>query len=407
MFATGTVSMPAAFIAAAAFAFAQRRRGEDTIGIFTRGMGHADVMAMCLVFILAGAFAATAKAAGAVEAMVQLSRIILPDGFQLAGVFAVSCVVSLAMGTSCGTISAIGPIAFQLACETGVSPGAMAGAVVGGAMFGDNLSVISDTTIAATRTQGVKMRDKFLANVSFALPAAAATLAIYIAMGFSQPASAAAQPAAFQLSQAMLVLPYFFVLAAALCGMDVMAILLSGTVLSAAAGVSAGTLDFASTAATVSAGAVSMSETLIVALLAGGLFALVRERGGIRAVVALAGKIVKGPATCETATCLLCAAINLFTANNTVAIVVAGPLAAEWRERFAANPKRIAGILDSTSCIVQGLIPYGAQILIAAAIAKPFAPGLDGVDIVLGGIYQPLLAAALAIWIACKARKAK
>lgn len=387
--------MPAVFIVAAAVAFALRKRGEKTLDAFAAGMGHRDVMVMCLVFILAGVFASLAKASGAVEAMVRLSHFILPERFALAGVFAISCLVSLAMGTSCGTISAVGPVAFQLAADSGVSLGAMAGAVVGGAMFGDNLSVVSDTTIAATRTQGVEMREKFLANVQFAIPAALATLAIYAFRG----GGTVAVPQSLEIPQILLVLPYVFVLLAAVAGLDVIAVLLLGSLFSAAAGIACGTLAPGEAASVASAGAVSMSETLIVALLAGGIFALVRLRGGMEAISAAARRLVRGPKTCEIAVCLLCGAVNVCTANNTVAIVVAGPVAAEWRRIAGASPRRIAGILDAASCVVQGAIPYGAQILIALGVARTFDSAFSAWGIMTNLVYQAALAVALAAWI--------
>ncbi|MBR1870288.1 MAG: Na+/H+ antiporter NhaC family protein [Kiritimatiellae bacterium] len=405
MFAAGSVSMPAAFLAAGAVALCTGREPfAERIKAFAEGMGHEDVMIMCMVFVLAGAFASAAKESGAVDAMVKVAQTLVPVRFLAAGVFVVSCAVSLAVGTSCGTIAAVGPVAFALAGAEGASLPVMAGAVVGGAMFGDNLSVISDTTIAATRTQKVAMREKFLANLKPALAAAVATGVFYLAIAPGAGAAGNAV-AAFDARDFVLIAPYIVVFAAAVAGVNVMAVLCAGTLLALAAGMACGAFGCGGAVDCVGKGIMSMTETLVVALLAGGLFALVKKRGGIGVLVDGAGRFVKSPRSCEIAACVLTGTINLFTANNTVAIVVAGPLAAEWRERTGASARRIAGLLDTASCVVQGLIPYGAQVLIATGIAKGFDASFNVFALTGSLVYPVALASAVAVWIAIGAKR--
>ena len=364
-----SVPMPVAFLVAGVTALAMRPKVplREKIDCFTAGMGESNIMLMCLIFVLAGAFAAVAKAMGAVDAAVLLTRRILPDNFILAGMFGVSCLISLAIGTSCGTIAALTPIALGLLSGLPVSPDVMLGAVIGGAMFGDNLSLISDTTIAATRTQDVAMRDKFRANLLMVLPGAAAVLVLYLFSGGAANAPAAA-PVEWQ--HVLAVLPYLAVLVCALAGWDVVMLLTGGIVLACAIGVLTGGFGCRTALDVCGKGVLGMSETLIVALLAGGLLAVIRHQGGVAFVMDRIAGSVRSAKGAELGIFALTGAVNLFTANNTVAIIIAGPLARELGGRFHCDPKRIAGILDTASCFVQGLIPYGAQILIAAGVAK-------------------------------------
>ncbi len=387
------VSMPVAFlVASAASLLIGRRSLDEKVETYARGMGEPNIMIMCLVFILAGAFATIAKGSGAVDAAVTIARACIPARLMVAGVFLVSCLISLAIGTSCGTIAAVTPIALGFAAPLQLNPALLMGAVIGGSMFGDNLSMISDTTIAATRTQNVRMKDKFLANGLIASPAALIALFLYAASG-----SAAGQVdvPAVTWQHLVLILPYVFVLVLAVMGFNVMALLFAGTVLSAAIGGILGRFAFFDALDLLGKGTLGMGETLIVALLAGGLFKSVQANGGVRWLTDKIAKVIRGPRTCELGVFLLVAAVNCFTANNTVAIVIAGPIAKECAERFKAKPIRVASVLDTASCVVQGMIPYGAQILIAMGVAKGLDMTVDSFALLRCLYYQPILALAV------------
>jgi Na+/H+ antiporter NhaC len=398
------VSMPVAFlVASAASLLIGRRRFEEKVETYARGMGEPNIMIMCLVFILAGAFATIAKGSGAVDAAVALARSCIPARLMVAGVFLVSCLVSLAIGTSCGTIAAVTPVALGFAGPLQLSPALLMGAVIGGSMFGDNLSMISDTTIAATRTQGVRMKDKFLANGLIAAPAALVALFLYAVGGAS--ATGTVHPPAVSWEHFVLVLPYVLVLALALAGFNVMALLFSGTVLSAAIGWALGRFAFFDAMDLLGKGTLGMGETLIVALLAGGLFRSVQSNGGVKWLTDGIAKVIRGPRTCELGIFLLVSAVNCFTANNTVAIVIAGPIAKECSERFGASPLRVASVLDTASCVVQGVIPYGAQVLIAIGVARGLDMAVDSFSLLKCLYYQPLLALAAFASMALSGRR--
>lgn len=398
------VPMPIAFLVASATAFLFGRRPlAEKVDAYAHGMGETNIMIMCLVFILAGGFATVAKGSGAVDAAVAIAQAVIPAKLMVAGLFLVSCLISTAIGTSCGTIAAVTPIALGFAGPLGLQPVLLMGAVIGGAMFGDNLSMISDTTIAATRTQNVGMRDKFFANAAIAIPTAAAALVVY-ALNGSGVAEVSAPAVGWR--EAVLVVPYLYVLVAALAGINVMAVLFSGTLLSAVVGGLLGRLDFFGALDLVGKGTLGMSETLIVALLAGGLFRLVQENGGVAWLVERISALVRGPRTCEAGVALLVGAVNCFTANNTVAIVIAGPIAKECSDRFHAVPVRIASVLDTVSCIVQGLIPYGAQILIAIGVAKGLDVSVESFALLTHLYYQPILALMVVLSVLLKRRPA-
>ncbi|MGN0853240.1 MAG: Na+/H+ antiporter NhaC family protein [Kiritimatiellia bacterium] len=390
------VPMTIAFLVASSVALAMgRTRPLDArIETYARGMGEANIMVMCLIFILAGAFATVAKGCGAVDAAVTIAQALIPSRLMLAGVFLISCLISLAVGTSCGTIAAVAPIALGFAEPLDLPAALLLGAVVGGAMFGDNLSMISDTTIAATRTQGIRMRDKFLANAGIAAPAALVALFIYAVIGIGH-AGTPAVSAAFTWRHLVLVAPYLLILVLALAGLNVMLLLFSGTSLAAVLGVCLGKFTFWGAMKFLGDGTLGMSETLIVAILAGGLFRTIQANGGIAWLTEKISLLVRGPRTCELGVFCLVFAVNLFTANNTVAIVIAGPIAKACAERFQASPVRIASVLDTASCVVQGLIPYGAQILIAIGVARASNVACGSLELVGRLYYPPLLALAV------------
>ncbi|MBP5300017.1 MAG: Na+/H+ antiporter NhaC family protein, partial [Victivallales bacterium] len=342
---------------------------------------------------------------GAVDAAVAVSRTLIPDRLILGGTFIVSCLISLAIGTSCGTIAGLTPIAVGLVNQLAINPALLLGCVIGGAIFGDNMSIISDTTIAATRTQGVEMRDKFLSNLRFALPAALATLAIYLCQGGGTPA-AVAETTNITWRQLLLLVPYILVLIGALAGLNVMFLLIFGCVVATGIGLASGAFDLWTGFSLMSGGMAGMCETIIVALLAGGLLGLIRYGGGISFLIQKIEKGIQSPRAAEFGVALLVGFVNLFTANNTVAIVVAGPIAAEISRKFHCQPKRIASILDTTSCVIQGIIPYGAQILIATGIAKTAGLQVTALDLLAHLRYPQLLALALFLYIAFGTRKA-
>ncbi len=394
-----SVPMPVAFLvaSAAALIYDRTRPLDKKVDVFARGMGDTNIMIMCLIFILAGVFAAVAKASGAVDAAVIISRHMIPDSLFLVGLFAVSCFISLAIGTSCGTIAALTPIAAALVKTMHIMPELAIGAVIGGAMFGDNMSIISDTTIAATRTQDVAMRDKFIANLKMILPAAVVAVLIYLFIGFAHDAKAAEDLVPVSWSHIINVVPYILILAGALLGGNVILLLFCGSVLSGAIGIASGKMTFWNMLAVSGEGALSMSETLIVALLAGGLLAIIRVNGGIRYLLGWIEKRIAGKSGCELGVMLLIGVVNLFTANNTVAIVITGPIAKDLSDKYNCKPKRIASILDTASCVVQGLLPYGAQMLIAFGIAK--AAGLNVTSLMLCCFaFYPILLALALFW---------
>lgn len=385
------VPMTTAFIAASATALLMNRNRplNQKTEIFATGMGSRDIMIMCLVFILAGTFTSSAKAAGGVDAAVTITLHFVPSEFLIAGLFVVSALISLAVGTSCGTIAAIVPIAVLLAKSVHADAGIVIGATVGGAMFGDNLSLISDTTIAATRTQGATMRDKILGNLKIVIAPALICTALYMLPIFSSVTGN--HPATnIGWDTCLKIFPYLLLLILGICGVNVMLLLLAGTVLNTGIGIAFNTMDGAGALETLGNGAISMAETLIVALLAGGLLALVRFNGGIDFLLGTADKWVRGRKSCEATLCLLTGAINLFTANNTVAIITAGPVAREMAQRYSIPPQRSACLLDTTSCVVQGMLPYGAQILIASSLTASF--GIGPMDIIKGLFYPFLMA---------------
>ena len=399
------ISMPVAFLVASASAllFNRKKTLEEKIDHYAFGMGETNIMIMCLIFILAGAFATVAKGSGAVDAAVALAQTVIPVKLMVAGVFLVSCLISTAIGTSCGTIAAVAPIALGFAGPLQLSPALLLAAVIGGAMFGDNLSMISDTTIAATRTQGVQMKDKFIANFWIAMPAAALALVGYALSG-SAVGSVTAPAVGWR--EFLLVSPYVLILVLALLGLNVMGLLFSGTVLATAVGLCLGKFDFLGALDFVGKGTLGMSETLIVAILAGGLFRTVYANGGVSWLTEKISALVRGARTCELGVFVLVSAINCFTANNTVAIVIAGPIAKECADRFGANPVRIASVLDTASCVIQGLIPYGAQILIAIGIAKGLSLTIGTFDLIAHFYYQPLLAIAVFVTMFFSKRRA-
>ncbi len=336
----------------------------DRIAAFSRGAGHPNMMLMLWIFILAGAFSAAAQKMGAIDATVNLTLHLLPDNLLLAGLFVAACFISLSIGTSVGTVVALTPIAAGIAGATAVPVPMVVAVVVGGAFFGDNLSFISDTTIMATRTQGCRMSDKFRVNARIVMPAAALVVLIYVVLGTKVHAPQDVPPV-----DAIKVLPYVVVLATAIAGMDVLLVLLVGIVLSGIIGIATGSYDLFGLAHAMSDGILGMGELIIVTMLAGGIMELVSIGGGIDWLTQRLTRRITGRRGAEFTIGGLVALTDVFTANNTVAILTVGPVARRIAERYGIDPRRSASLLDTFSCLAQSLIPYGAQLLMAAGLA--------------------------------------
>ena len=335
------------------------------IAVFSKGAGDSDLMLMVWIFVLAGAFAASAKAMGAVDATVNLTLSILPESMLLPGIFAAACLVSLSIGTSVGTIAALIPIVNGLAAKTGLDLSVMVAATVGGAFFGDNLSFISDTTVVATKTQGCRMSDKFRTNFIIALPAAIITFIIYICIG----RGSAVSPIEAGQVDILKVLPYLVVLITAIVGVNVLAVLALGIVLTGIIGLCDASYGLDGWFGAMSDGIGGMTETILVALLAGGLLAVIRHGGGIDWIIQRLTARVNGRRGAEASIAMLVSLVNCCTANNTVAILSVGTIARDIASRFGVDPRKAASILDTFSCFIQGFLPYGAQLLIASALA--------------------------------------
>ena len=361
------------------------------IELFCKGAANSNIMLMVMIFILAGAFAQTAKAMGAVDATVNLTLAILPGNVLAAGVFLAACVISVSVGTSVGTIVALTPVAAGLSAQTGISPALMSAVVVSGAMFGDNLSFISDTTIVATRTQGCKMSDKFKTNVSIVMPFAVLTTIIYVLIGSGAQSAFVTGDIPW-----IKVLPYFIVLAAAVMGVNVMVVLLGGTVLCGLIGLLTGAFDVWGWTTSMGAGINGMGELIIVTILAGGMLEMIRYNGGLAWIIQKMTARIRSRKGAELSIAGVVSFANLCTANNTIALIMAGPIAKEIAQRFHIAPNRSASLLDIFSCFVQGIIPYGAQLLMAASLS-----GVSPVSI-MKYLYYPYLlgvGALLAIWL--------
>ncbi|MBO4905936.1 MAG: Na+/H+ antiporter NhaC family protein [Bacteroidaceae bacterium] len=355
-----------AFLLTCIYAIAVLRPGtlKERVDVFSHGAGQPNVMMMLWIFLLAGAFAASAKAMGAVDATVQLAMQCLPDRLILAGLFLAACFISLSIGTSVGTIVALTPIAAGVAESAGMDTAMIVGIVVGGAFFGDNLSFISDTTIMATRTQGCRMSDKFRVNLRVVTPAAVGCLLLYVVMGTQLHTAVTSTPI-----DALKVLPYIVVLVTALAGVEVLVVLTVGVILSGIVGMAYGGYDLLGWMKAMGEGMMGISELVIVSMLAGGLMELIKHAGGIDFFIRRTTRMIKGRRGAEFTIATLVAFTNVCTANNTVAILTVGPIARQIALRFGIDPRRSASLLDTFSCLAQSLLPYGAQLLMAAGLA--------------------------------------
>ena len=337
---------------------------KERVDIFSRGAGSSQMMLMIWIFLLAGAFAHSAKMMGSIDATVNLTLHLLPSQMLLAGLFLAACFISISIGTSVGTIVALTPIAVGVAQQTGTDIALMTAVVVGGSFFGDNLSFISDTTIVATSTQGCKLSDKFRVNSFIVIPAALVILIVYYIMGAN--IHAAHQTNAVEWIK---VIPYLIVLVTAIFGMNVMAVLTLGIVLTGCIGMLTHSFDVFGWMKSMSDGMIGMGELIIITMMAGGMLELIKHQGGIEFIIQRMVKHIHNKRGAELCIGALAGLVNICTANNTVAIITVGGIAKQIGDRYGVDNKKAASILDTCSCFIQGLIPYGAQLLIAAGLA--------------------------------------
>ena len=384
------VPITVAFVLSACYSIAITRglTLDQRIAQFSIGAGNKNLLMMVWIFILAGAFTQGAKQMGAIDATVNLTLHILPDNLLLAGIFIASCFISLSIGTSVGTIVALTPVAVGLAQKMGIDLAYMVSIVVGGSFFGDNLSFISDTTIASTRTQECRMQDKFRVNSLIVVPAAFIVLIIYVIQGIH-----VSTPAQVQEIEWLKVIPYLIVLGTAVAGVNVMLVLLLGIFSTGIIGLYLGN-DVFDWFGAMGTGIINMGELIIITLLAGGMLEIIRYNGGIDFIIQRLTRHVRSKQGAELSIAALVSIANLCTANNTIAIITTGSIAKDIAERFGLDKRKIASILDTFSCFVQGIIPYGAQMLIAAGLASisPLS--------IIGHLYYPFsmgLCALLAI----------
>ena len=398
-------AMPAivGFLIALGVAFCQNRKRSfsEKMEDVTHSMGDSNVMIMCLVFVMAGGFSGAVQAAGGVDSTVNFSLSILPPSVAVAGLFIIGCFISTAMGTSVGTIAALAPIAVGISDKTGIAGALCIGAVVSGAMFGDNLSMISDTTIAATRTQGCEMKDKFHENFKIVLPAAVISLVLFLILASGGDYTFTGDRS-YNLFK---ILPYLVVLIGALLGMNVFVVLALGIVLSLVVGVATGAFAWTDMFRVVfegpdgAGGIKNMYDITVISIVVAGIIGLVKANGGIDFILNGIKKRVKTPKGAQLGIAALSSLVDISTANNTVAIVMAGPIAKDISNEFSISPKRTAAILDIFTSVWQGIIPYGAQILYACAGAAAVGMTLSPVELFPYLFYPILMGISAVVFI--------
>lgn len=361
------VSVVLAFSISLIIAFLQNRKlsFDEKIHICAKGIGDDNIVIMLFIFLMAGAFSGIASEAGGASSTANMLLSVIPGKFAVPGLFLIACLISMAMGTSVGTISVLAPIACAVSKNGDMSLPLCVGVVVGGAMFGDNLSFISDTTIAATKTQGVEMKDKFRTNIKIALPSAIITFIILIIYAFMNKGVNVGN---FDFS-VLQAIPYFIVLAMSIIGINVFIVLITGILLFICVGILTGSLTYATGLSSMGSGMSGMFETMIVTILVASIAALMKENGGFETILSMIRKKANGKRGGSFGIFLLTAFMDIATANNTVAIVIAAPIAKNISDEYNVEPKKTASLLDTSSCIMQGIIPYGAQLLVAANIA--------------------------------------
>lgn len=395
-------AMPAivGFLIALFVAFLQNREKtfSEKIHIIALGVGDENIITMCLIFLCAGAFSGAVSAAGGVESTVNFGLSVLPSQIAVVGLFIIGCFISISMGTSMGTIAALAPIAVGISEKTGYALAICIGAVVCGAMFGDNLSMISDTTIAAVKTQGCEMKDKFKANFLIVLPAAIVTIIIFLIITRHGNIDSK-QLMDYNLLK---VLPYILVLVGALIGINVFLVLIGGTVVSLIIGVATGSIAMGEMFTAVGSGVTGMYDITVISIIVACIVSLVKEYGGIQFILNLIKTHIRGAKGGELGIAGLSLLVDMCTANNTVAIVMAGPIAKEISEEFEISPRRSASLLDIFTSVGQGMIPYGAQLLSAASLTK-----LTPFQIMPYLFYPMLMAASGLIFILFRSRTGK
>lgn len=386
-------SMPAivGFVIALIIAFLQnpRRSFDEKLAAVTKGAGEENIITMCLIFILAGAFSGAVKAAGGVESTVNFGLSILPSNIAVVGIFVIGCFISVSMGTSVGTIAALTPIAAGISEKTGLPIAICVGAVVCGAMFGDNLSMISDTTIAAVRTQGCEMKDKFKQNFFIVLPAAVLTVIIL----FLKTSTIHYTIPGDLHYNFMQIVPYLVVLAGALSGLNVFLVLILGTIISLIVGVLCGNFTILEMFQVVGNGITGMYDITVISIVVAGVIALVRDNGGIEFILNAIRAKINSRKGAEFGIAALSSLVDICTANNTVAIVIAGPIAKDISNEFGVDSKTTASLLDIFTSVWQGIIPYGAQLLTAASLAGTAVTPFQ----IIPNLYYPILMAVSAL----------
>ena len=362
---------------------------KERIDIYGQGASTPNLLLMLWIYVLAGAFSQSAKGMGAIDTTVNLALNILPPSMILPGLFVTACFISISIGTSVGTVVTLVPIAAGIATQTNSNVALLTAVIVGGAYFGDNLSFISDTTVVATQTQGVRMKDKFKVNLMIVVPAVVIVLAVYAFMGFGMQA-----PTHVGQTDLLKVIPYLAVLVTAVCGLNVMAVLVLGIALCGIIGVLGGSYDFYGWLNALGNGIVGMGELIIIAMMAGGMLEIIKVNSGIDYIIEKLSGRIRGKRGAEFSIAALVSLVNICTANNTVAILTVGNIAKQISEKFGIDPRKTASILDTFSCTIQGIIPYGVQILLAAGLAH-----VQPVDII-PYLYYPFaigIAASLSI----------
>lgn len=392
-------SMPAivAFLIALAVAFIQNKNYtfNDKMSEIAKGLADENIITMCLVFLAAGAFSGTISAAGGVSSTVNLGLSFMPGNIAIVGLFIIGCFISISMGTSVGTISSLAPIAIGISEKTGINTALCLGAVVSGAMFGDNLSMISDTTIAATKTQGCELKDKFKTNFFVVLPAAIVTI-ILLFIFASNTGNTTTTDLDYNILQ---VIPYIVVLVGALIELNVFVVLISGTVLSIIMGLITGTLSGIEIFTSMGNGITAMYDITVISIIVSCIGTLVKNNGGIDWILNFIKSKVKGKRGAKVGIATLVAGVDAATANNTIAIIMAAPIAKEISQEYGITPKETASLLDISASVIQGILPYGAQLLYASAATASLATPLSGFAIAPYVFYPMLMAVCAIIWI--------
>ncbi|MFA8300599.1 MAG: Na+/H+ antiporter NhaC family protein [Hyphomicrobiales bacterium] len=393
-----------AFLISTFVALAMNRKVKfsEKVENFSRGAGNPSIMMMCMIFVLAGAFAQICRDMGAIESTVNIGLKFMPESVLVAGMFIISCFISISVGTSVGTIVAVAPMAVSLSQTTDLSVGLTVGAVVGGAMFGDNLSFISDTTIASTRTQGCSMKDKFRMNFKIVLPAAIISVFLY---AFATHNGSGHFHGALHYNW-LKTLPYIGVLIVALIGVNVFIVLSGGIIFAAVLGLILKSFDVWQLVSSIAKGIAGMSELIIICLLIGGIVELIRQNGGIDWVLYTINRKVKNKKAAELGIASLISFVNICTANNTIAIIITGPISKQIADKYKIKGARSASILDTFSCLIQGIIPYGAQILAAVSVASSFGIAITPTH-VMSYLYYPYLMGFSALMVILFSKSSK